>query len=271
MHLQPSVCVFDLPAKASATNTKQFNGEYGCFYCLDKGQLHNRARIYPPTASNTLRTTECMKDWAIKAEETQYGVKGTFGEYLDFPQCVPIDYMHSILEGVFKQLLKCWFNSSFHSEPYSLRKHLSEINKIVYKIQPPNEIQRLPRSLDQIQFFKASEFRAWMLFYALPILAMFLPPEYSNHLFLLVSSMHELLSDKINVSELDKIHMMLVSFHKAAGDLYSPNIFTMNMHSLIHTVPLVKLWGPLWVYSMFGFEMGTLALPFMEHEKLYTN
>ena len=26
------------------------------------------------------------------------------------------------------------------------------------------------------------------------------------------------------------------------------------MHSLAHTVPLVKLWGPLWAYSMFGFE-----------------
>ena len=28
--------VFDLPAKAAALNVKQFNGEYGCNYCLDK-------------------------------------------------------------------------------------------------------------------------------------------------------------------------------------------------------------------------------------------
>ena len=171
--LQPFILlgVFDLPAKASATNTKQYNGEYGCFYCLDKGHVHNRARIYPPTDSHTLRTTEKMKAWALKANQLntpQYGVKGTsvLGEYIDFPQCVPIDYMHSILEGVFKQLMKFWFNSAFHSEPYSLRKHLSKVNKIAGKIQPPNEIQRLPRSLNQIQFFKASEYRAWILFYA---------------------------------------------------------------------------------------------------------
>ena len=266
-HIQTGVClqpfvlmgVFDLPAKASATNTKQFNGEYGCFYCLDKGHIHNRARTYPPTDSHTLRTTEQMKAWALKANELnipQYGVKGTsvLGEYIDFPQCVPIDYMHSILEGVFKQLMKFWFNSSFHSEPYSLRKYLSKINTIVAKIQPPNEIQRLSRSLNHIQFFKASEFRAWILFYALAILSMFLPPEYTNHLFLLVSSMHILLSDNIKISELDNVHQMLLSFYQAAGELYSPNIFTVNMHSLVHTVPLVKLWGPLWGYSMFGFE-----------------
>lgn len=33
--LRPMVVmgVFDLPAKAAATNTKQFNGKHGCFYC----------------------------------------------------------------------------------------------------------------------------------------------------------------------------------------------------------------------------------------------
>ena len=130
--------VFDLPAKASTTNTKQYNGEYGCLYCIDKGHTHNRARIYPPTDSHTLRT-ERMKAWALTAKETntpQYGVKGTYvlGEYLDFPQCVPIDYMHSILEGVFKQLMKFRFNSTFHSKSFSLRKYLSKIDKLVPKL-----------------------------------------------------------------------------------------------------------------------------------------
>ncbi len=276
-YLRPFVilAVFDLPAKASATNTKQFNGEYGCFYCTDKGQVHNRARIYPPTDSHTLRTTEQMRDWALKANSTnapQCGVKGTcvLGEYVEFPQCVPIDYMHSILEGVFKQLMKFWFNPNFHSQPYSLRKYMSKINEVLSKIKPPNEIRRLPRSLDQISFFKASEFRAWMLFYALPILSAFLPPEYTNHLFLLVSSLHILLSDEINVAELDNVHIMLATFYQASGDLYSNRIFTANMHSLIHTVPIVKLWA-------FGAHFGhiqclalktstaILEIVFMEH------
>lgn len=53
--------VFDLPAKSSVTNTKQFNGENGCLYCLEKGVVHNRARIYPPThTALQLRTTTEM-------------------------------------------------------------------------------------------------------------------------------------------------------------------------------------------------------------------
>ena len=104
--LRPMVVmgVFDLPAKATATNTKQFNGKYGCFYCTDEGHVIGKTRIYPPTDPHVLRTTTQMKTWALMAEQTntpQYGVKGRsiLGEHVDFPQCVPIDYMHSILEG----------------------------------------------------------------------------------------------------------------------------------------------------------------------------
>lgn len=119
------MAVFDLPAKSAATNTKQFNGEYGCFYCLDKGEVHNRARIYPSHASHNLRTTKNMKIWATVAEETgisQYGVKGksALANHVDYPQCIPVDYMHSVLEGVFKQLMKRWFDAKFHDQPLVL-------------------------------------------------------------------------------------------------------------------------------------------------------
>ena len=128
--------VFDLPAKSAVTNTKQFNGKHGCFYCLDEGEVYNRARIYPPTAEHVLRTTEGMKRCALEAESTgqaQYGVKGwsLLGEHLEFPQCIPIDYMHSVLEGTFKHLMKFWFDSKFHGQPYSIRKSIKTINIVV--------------------------------------------------------------------------------------------------------------------------------------------
>lgn len=78
--------VFDLPARASATNTKQYNGKYGCFYCLDKGVYQNRARIYPPNDSHTLRTTEQMRQWALTAQSTNVPqmVSSVSLSYLDF-------------------------------------------------------------------------------------------------------------------------------------------------------------------------------------------
>ena len=177
LRAQLVMAVFDLPAKAAATNTKQFNGEYGCFYCIHPGEIYERTRVYPPCAAGyALRTPDLMKDWAAKAEETgkaQYGVKGhsILVKYIEFPSCVPIDYLHSILEGVFKQIMKRFFDSKYHDKPYSLRKHMHVIEKCVSQVIPPKEIARLPRSIDHIAFYKASEYHAWMLFYSLPILS----------------------------------------------------------------------------------------------------
>ena len=74
------LAVFDLPAKAAATCTKQYNGEYGCLYCLDKDHVHARARIYTPDECHNIRTNDQIKKLAEKAERTgreqYYGVKG---------------------------------------------------------------------------------------------------------------------------------------------------------------------------------------------------
>ena len=251
--------VFDLPAKATATHTKQYNGEYGCFYCIHPGEMYERARIYPPCASYTLRTPDQMKRWAAEAEQTGkavYGVKGNsiLAKYMEFPGCVPIDYMHSILEGVFKQVFKRFFNSTYHGKAYSIRKHIHTIDKCVSQVLPPKEIPRMPRSIDHISFYKASEYHSWMLYYSLPILSHFLNPEFVHHLSLLVTAMHILLSNKIKRDELAIAENMLLTFHNLAGNFYSKSIYTANMHSLVHTVDMVRLWGPLWCFSMFGFE-----------------
>uniref|UniRef100_A0A1X7VSD3 Uncharacterized protein n=1 Tax=Amphimedon queenslandica TaxID=400682 RepID=A0A1X7VSD3_AMPQE len=69
--------------------------------------------------------------------------------------------MHSILEGVYKQLMEFRFEPRFHSEPYSLRKHITTINKILARLKPPNEVHQSPRSIENISFYKASECQAW--------------------------------------------------------------------------------------------------------------
>ena len=43
------LAVFDLPAKAAALCSKQFNGKYGCSVCLHPGEYSNIRRLYAPT------------------------------------------------------------------------------------------------------------------------------------------------------------------------------------------------------------------------------
>ena len=50
--------IFDLPAKATVLNAKQFNGKYGCAVCIHPGKrLENGAGVYLPGAYN-IRTHE---------------------------------------------------------------------------------------------------------------------------------------------------------------------------------------------------------------------
>ena len=74
-------------------------------------------------------------------------------------------------------------------------------------------------SIRTSKYWKANEYRAWLLYYSIPILSeIHFPPDYLNHFSLLVSSMH------------------------------------INVHSVIHMCDFVHRWGPLWCYSTFGFE-----------------
>ncbi len=49
--------------------------------------------------------------------------------------------------------------------------------------------------------WKASEYRAWLLYYCLPVLSNLLPSDYIYHLSLLVSAMHILLGDIISIAD----------------------------------------------------------------------
>ena len=55
--------VFDLPALAMAFNTVQYNGNYGCLYCTDKGEYINRTYVYPPDDWLNLRTKVQLDEW----------------------------------------------------------------------------------------------------------------------------------------------------------------------------------------------------------------
>lgn len=52
------------------------------------------------------------------------------------------------------------------------------IDERIQKIRPPPEFRRSPRSVTCMKQWKASEHRAWLLYYALPVLSDLLPPDY---------------------------------------------------------------------------------------------
>ena len=251
--------VFDLPARASATNCMQFNGNYSCLYCFDKGIHISHRQLFLPDEEHNPRSKETIDRHARKAERKRaviFGIKGKsiLSSYIDIVQAVPADYMHAVLEGVSRRILSTCLDSKNHASRFYLGRATGEIDRKLKLIKPPQEFRRSPRSVSSMKQWKASEFRAWLLYYCLPVLSGILPPDYIYHLSLLVTAMHILLSDAIRTEDLDKAHEYLTLFYRLVPELYGERVCTANMHILIHLPQFVRDWGPLWGYSCFGFE-----------------
>ena len=253
------LAVFDLPAKAPALCSKQFNGKYGCSVCLHPGEYFRRRRIYLPI-QHSERTHESVVAAGRLAElkgDAVRGIKGIspLSRSLDLVDAVPIDYMHAVLEGVTRRLLRYWFLPKYHAGAYYLGSKLKTIDTLLLRQQPPHELSRPPRSLQKhLKYLKASELRTWLLFYSLPLLLDNLPSLFFHHYALLVCAMHILLQDYITLAQVDAAESMLGDFCKLLPELYGDESCTSNAHLLLHLPKYVHLWGPLWTHSAFGFE-----------------
>ena len=58
-----------------------------------------------------------------------------------------MDYMHCVLLGVCRLLLRLWLQSCHHKELWYIGNQLSVLDDRLCRIKPPNEIQRTPRSM----------------------------------------------------------------------------------------------------------------------------
>ena len=253
------LATFDLIAKAMAMNLTQFNGKYGCPYCLDIGTYEQHRTIYLLSDLHEPRIFSDVILWATMAQEMEEPVYGVFGpsvlsDLIDIILCIPVDYMHAILEGLAKQFMKYWFGSEFSTYVFNIRKFLKEIDKRLLRMKPPHAFRRSPRSINSLSFWKASELRAWLLYYSIPAMKDYLPQPYINHWCLLVCAMHILLNASISSNDLHLASEYLKAFYEKAPELYPSIVCTANLHSVIHISQFVKDWGPLWCYSTFGYE-----------------
>ena len=259
-HFKPLIGVFDLVAKAPILNMHQFNGKYGCSSCLIPGVWNSGSRRYLPGEKYPRRTHNSILTAANQASHTKTVVKGIKGpsilkSILNLVDGVPLDYMHNVLEGVVKRMLHCWFDSQNHAEHYYIGRSVKQVDKLLLNQRPPIEFSRAPRSIElHLKYWKANEFRAWLLFYSVPLLVGVLPPLFLHHYSLLVCAVHILLQNELTVNKIMAADELLSDFCDLLPELYGAQNCTFNAHSLIHLSYYAKLWGPLWTHSAFGFE-----------------
>ena len=257
VRLKPLFGVLDLIAKAPALNMKQHNGHHGCPVCVHPGTWV-RTRVYLPENEYPLRTHESMIQDTVEAERTQQAVNGIkgrsmFSDFLNLANGAPTDYMHCVLEGAVKKLLEKWVTLS--TLGCYIGRQLKEIDIQLLKQCPPHDFTRAPRSIKRHRkYWKASEFRNFLLYYSLPLLIDVLPPLYFHCYGLLVCAMHILLQTRVSDTQIQAAQTMLDDFYILLPELYGNQMCVLNMHLLSHMAHFVRLWGPLWTHSAFVFE-----------------
>lgn len=260
----------DLPAKSLVLNMHNYNGNCGCAKCKQPGQTlrtstRGHVHVYPFQANDPCgppRTHDETK--YIHAREAAdkgkpvCGIKGpSWLSYLpsyDLIKGTAIDYMHCVLIGVTNMLIGFWFDPAHSSEEYYCGHLLTLIDKRLRSIHPPVNISRTPRGLKFRCHWKASELRSWLLFYAVPVMQGFLKEAYFQHFLLLVEGTFLLLQDSISQEDITKSEKLLQHFCLMHGRLYNPRYELINIHSLLHLPEVVRDLGPLYCYSLFGFE-----------------
>lgn len=149
--------------------------------------------------------------------------------------------MHSLLEGAIKNFFSNWFNSN-HREEFSNKEFLKEINKRHLNIKPPAFIPYCPRPIYDWHKWRAHEYLAFLLFYALPVFYGIVSQEIYSNLIKLVIAIEVLLSPSINREKLAIVREIIKEFVSEAQEIYTESILCFQecmKYCILLTVPSV--------------------------------
>lgn len=165
----------------------------------------------------------------------------------------PHDYLHVVLLGVVRKMLRMWSSGkTFSLLPNMAIKAISKRLEFINKTQP-KEFQRKTRKLSELNYYKGTELRTFLLYSGPFVLKGILDKVKYEHFMLLHNAVLILCGEKFE-KYLDIAQKMLVKFVHDFSIIYGKQNISFNVHALLHITDDVKLYGKLDSYSAFQFE-----------------
>ena len=262
LHLHSFVC--DAPARAFLKNIKSFTGYHGCERCTQTGKYHCGRMTFPDTNSS-LRTDE---DFAHMTDE-EHHLKSAPSPLVELSigmvSGFVLDYMHLVCLGVVRRLLLLWLRGPLPLRLSSLT--VSRLNENLSSVQShtPCEFSRKPRSVSELDRWKATEFRQFLLFTGPVVLKDVLPKELYSNFLLLHVAISCLVSPHYSQVYCDFARKLLMRFVEHCLSAYGQDFVVYNVHNLIHLPDDVRRYGPLDNISCFPFENNLRSIKKMVH------
>ncbi|XP_072170541.1 uncharacterized protein [Diadema setosum] len=259
------VAACDSVARPALRNCKQFNGQFGCDWCLHPGEVVEKGRgtvrCYPYIDPEPQARTQNQWEGDVPNASPENPIRGVKGPSLllflplfNIITGFVADYMHCALLGVTRQFVRLWHDSAYHDRQWYLGNKTQDFDNKLLSTKPPRELRRAPRSILTKTYWKATEWKSFLLYYSPFVLGGLLPLKYLKHWCLLVFAIHILLQAKVSRGTLDSAELALKKFVIGVESLYGKEHISFNIHLLTHLADNVRNWGPLWAASAFSFE-----------------
>ena len=198
--------VCDAPARTMVKSVKLVSGYYGCDKCEQKGTWDCKV-TYPEVDALTLRTDERFRE-KVNAQHHHSDTPFTNLD-IDMINSFPIDYMHQVLLGVMTRLILLWLRG-----PRTIKiskGQISEMNARMISLRKsiPNCFARKPRSFEEIDRWKATELRQFLLYTGKIVLKGIIPDDQYQHFLVLNVAINLLLGERKRETCYKYVHDLL--------------------------------------------------------------
>ena len=245
--------VCDTPARSFLKCNKGHNGYFGCEFCIQRGVYVEGRMIFPELDSRN-RLDSDFKE-RIDIDQHLCSISPLL-EYVPFVTAFPPEYMHLVCLGIFRKLAFYYLRTTKNKRlacriPPSRLIHFNEMIIICSKYLPFEFKRKLE---NEIEHWKATQFRTCFLFLGPFIFKNFLPDNYYRHFLLLNFSVYVLISDEFHIQFLEHARSCIKRFVHQMTELFGSASLIYNVHCLLHICDFVERFGQLDSFSAFPFE-----------------
>lgn len=231
--VQIEALICDAPARAYLKCIKNHNAYDSCERCVIRGE-HVEGRIVFSEQECCLRTDEAFSRKEYSSHQT--GVSPLIPALIPCVSSFVLDYMHIVILGVVRRLMLFLTKGPNHCR-LSVRQK-GEISQKLNALRGkmPSEFARQPRGLHDLDRWKATELRQFLLYTGPVVLKDVLSPEKYSHFLSLTVSMSIMLEsdDKIRNAYLQFAQELMKHFVMCSADLYGKCFPVYNVHGLLH-------------------------------------
>ncbi|KAK4882563.1 hypothetical protein RN001_005882 [Aquatica leii] len=246
--------ICDAPARAYIKKVQSHGGYFSCDKCEEEGDYVNGRVILKPRRAK-LRTDKSFE--LQENKEHHLGISPIAKLKIGFITKFPIDYMHCICLGVTRKLLNSWITGKPRINVKLCGNVINSISQrlLSYKDHIPREFNRKPRSLGDLQRWKATEFRTFLLYVGGVVLKDTVDIAVYEHFLLLHCSVSILVS-KHNIQQFgyEYVGNLLDIFVSHSEQINGLEFLVYNVHALSHIVKDCEIYGPLDNFSCFLYE-----------------